>query len=175
MRFAAVLLVAFACSGALLPTASGPLAADKKEQTPPLMPVNAETGLFQYQEVVTVEGATADALFARAKGFVPDAYKSARAVIDFDDAASHRLVVRGNFQIPYLTGVVTVEHKLSIEIKEGRYRYSLDRFVGVWPAASKPLEDKWLRNTKLTARTAEQCEALVAELKAAMSQPPRDW
>jgi hypothetical protein len=146
-----------------------------KEVVPPKMPVNAETGRFQYQEVVTVEGATADELYSRAKGFIPDAYKSAKAVLDFDDPGSRRLVARGSFEIPYMTAAVLVEHKLSIEAKDGRYRYILDQFVGVWPKGSKPLEDKWLRDSKLAARTAEQCEALVDALKSAMSRPPKEW
>jgi hypothetical protein len=140
---------------------------------PPTMPTDPTTGLFQYQEVVTVEGATADVLFARAKGFVLDTYRSAKAVIDLDDPVLHRLAARGGFEVPYQGGVVTVQHKLSLEVKDGRYRYALDDFVTL--ENHTHLEASWVRASKLTARTAERCEALIAALKAAMSQPPKEW
>ena len=173
MRYAAVLLVAFACSGALLTAASGQPAEDKKEQAAPLMPVNAETGLFQYREIVAVDGTPADVLYVRAKGFVLDSYLSAKAAVDLDDPALHRLAAIGNFRVSYQGGVVTVEHKLSIEVKDGQYRYTLDHFVTV--ENRTPLEAAWVRKSKLTTRSAERCQTLIENLKVAMSQPRKEW
>lgn len=173
MRVAAVLLVAFACSIAILTAASGPPAEDKKEQAVPLMPVNAETGRFQYREMVAVDGAPADTLYARAKGFVIDSYLSAKTAIDLDDLALHRLAAFGTFQVSYQGGVVTVEHKLSIEVKDGQYRYTLDHFVTV--ENRTPLEAAWVRKSKLTTRSAERCQILIENLKVAMSQPRKEW
>jgi len=146
----------------------------KGEKAPPL-PVDPETGRFQYQEVVTVEGASADELYARAKNFVVDAYKSAKAVIDLDDPAAHRLVARGNFQIEWSLAVRTVNHKLSIEVKDGRYRYTLSEFVAEFPHGDMELEDKYLSTTKLAVRTGELCGSLIQGLKSAMSQAPKEW
>jgi hypothetical protein len=84
-------------------------------------------------------------------------------------------VVKGNFRIPWLGNVLSVEHKLEIETQDGRYRYTLEYFVGVLGTRSWPLEDKGFRNTKLIERTAQSSESLLTALKAAMSQDPKNW
>jgi hypothetical protein len=103
-------------------------------------------------------------------------YKSAQDVIQLDDKDAGRLICKGNFQTTWLTNQAWVRHVLTIEVKDGRYRYTLTDFVidtGNWTAQ---LEDEhrivWGRR-KLLERTAVHAEGLVAELKAAMtSQSP---
>jgi uncharacterized protein with TBP-like fold DUF4468 len=148
------------------------LAADAPEPPMPTLP----DGQFGYEGVVEVAGVSADDLHARAKGFVVDAYKSANAVVQMDDPQLHRIVVRGVFKISWMTSALTIDHKLTIEEKDGRYRYRLDGFLATWPSGdSRSLQDKWIIGTKVVTRTAAECESLIASMKAAMAQPAKDW
>jgi hypothetical protein len=162
MRTAVLLLAAVVLMGAAKPEE-------------PTLPKLAD-GTFGYEEVVTVEGVAAADLLVRARSFAADGYRSAKAVIDLDDAAANRIVIRGEFAVPYMTASVRVDHKLSIEVKDGRYRYRLDNFGATWPTGPRrDLQDKWLVNTKLVPRTATDCEALIAQLKASMAKAPANW
>lgn len=167
MKNSAILLLAVA----LL---SAPVARAAKPAAPP-MPTLSD-GQFGYEETVAVDGVSADDLYARAKVFIVDAYKSANAVVQMDDPQLHRLVARGVFDVPWMGATVSVEHKLTIEVRDGRYRYRLDGFLGVWAnGESRSLQDKWIVNTKIVPRTAAECDGLISSMKVAMAQAPKNW
>jgi len=93
-------------------------------RTPPIDP---QTGRYAFQEVVQEQGTAAE-LYSRAKAWIAKAYKSPRTVIQLDDATGGRLVVKGNFSIASFA-VDGVSHTWTIEVKDGRYRYTLSDFI----------------------------------------------
>lgn len=87
-----------------------------------------QTGRVRFQEVVSVDGVPAADLYSRAKLWAARAFKSAKDVIQLDDPASGRLVLRGMHSEPYMGAhEVWYRFTLAVEVKEGRYRWTLDQ------------------------------------------------
>ena len=143
-----------------------------------LMPVN-ESGDFEYSGTFDVEGVTADVLYSRAKAWVANAYVSAQDVIQLDDKDAHRVIVKGNTTTHWmLTETATVRHVLTIETKDGRYRYSLSGFTmssssSTWGGHEQPLTR---RVHKVVNRTHAQIIPILNSLQLAMEvEADDDW
>jgi len=137
-------------------------------------PMDRDSGRYLYQAVVPVEGVAAAELYSRAKAWVAVTYRSANSVLQLDDASSGRLIAKGNYPVFFMLNNAWINHTLTIEVKEGRYRYTLTDFVfdnGAWSA---PLEQdkKFVGGRKgLFARVCEAAEASVVSLAEAMKKP----
>ncbi len=153
-------------------TTTGILAAKKEPAEPPRDP---DTGQFAYQGVIQVEGVSAHDLYKRAKTWVATEYKSANAVIQLDDAEEGRLIVKGGFDIVYAAWAGTtafMSHTLTIETKDGRYRYLLTDFVYLPPNLSMALETvpSSYFGPKIRRNTCAPAEALVKSLEEGMTR-----
>ena len=88
------------------------------------------------------------------------------------------LVERGNFEITYYMDKAWISHMLVIEMKEGRYRYTLSDFEfdnGKWSA---PLEDEKKftgQKKRLFKQVIAHAEATIGSLKGAMEAESEDW
>jgi hypothetical protein len=143
-------------------------------------------GRFGYQEVVPATGASSSELLSRARVWAAAEYRSANDVIQLDDPSSGMLMVKGTFEVSYATAAVTVEHRVTVEVKDGRYRYTVSNFVLGFPKASA-LSDKALEEwhayseegtAKVLGRVARQAGSIVENLKRAMQSPTpasSDW
>ncbi len=159
-------------------------AASFAGQIPPgVCPIDPQTKLITYQAVVPVEGAPAAELYSRAKLWIANSYRSAKTVIDLDDKESGRLIVKGTFTIPVPAGLITkattYRHQLTIEVKDGRFRYTLTNLVKLQPDAPAlyrewPLEGSVKEpfvGKKTWERIDAECRATIASLSKAMSAP----
>lgn len=155
------------------------------------------------QEVVQAEGKTAAELYSAALAWVPTAFKSAKAVIELQDKDAGRVVLKGSVpwsRTPALmpwSFVGNVNFTVTVEVKDGRYRYSIDSFNAVFGTSAKtnqpsdstygPITDapkwegkmvslgdqkNWAEHQKLARDTAA---SLAASLKAAIAKPPENW
>lgn len=136
----------------------------------PLPPINAETSKFQYQDVVILDSTVSKSdIYSYCKAWIAINYKQAKDVIQLDDSTSGKIIVKGNIPITYYTSAAWVNHMLIIEMKDGRYRYTLTDFVfdnGQW---SSPLEDKkkfWGQQKKLYTQVTESCDRMISDLKS---------
>ncbi len=157
-------------------------AAREKAKKRGSLPVTPE-GKVQYQEVVQVEGANAQELYARAKRWVANAYKSARNVIQSDDPTNGQLVIKGltEFSEKFMLGHERgwAHHTLTIQVKDGRYRYTLGDFllefegIGSQPNVTVPIEDRVQKKRvqETQEAVAADAQALIASLKIAMLKP----
>jgi hypothetical protein len=137
------------------------------------LPKDEKTGAFSYQEVVIIDGINSGELYSRAKAWIAETYRSANDVIQLDDKESGRLIVKGSFRITYYMNPAWVYHTLTLEVKDGRYRYTLTDFVfdnNQWAA---PLEEekKFLGNKKRLHRQVVNCaNQSITALKNAMER-----
>jgi hypothetical protein len=112
-----------------------------------MLPIDETTKLITYQEVVTEEGSKND-LFNRSIGFLNEFYKNPVAVTKVRDP--HSGVVRGQHQFRvhytdeegYRKEGAMVMYDFRIELKDGRYRYTLTDFL-VKKVSRYPVEN-WL-------------------------------
>jgi hypothetical protein len=93
------------------------------------------TGPLSYTAVVQTPGLTKAQLYAAGQAWFAKAFRSAKDVLQLQDAENGKLIGRGNFHYePKLmqssTGIRGfVRFDVTLEAKDGRYRYTFDRFV----------------------------------------------
>lgn len=150
-----------------------------KEIPPGMCPIDPQTKLITYQTVVPVPGVSASELYSRAKLWVANAYRSAKNVIDLDDKEGGRLVVKGNFTVSagLMGGSQTYRHQLTIEVKDGRFRYTLTNLTKLQPGTPVPewpLEGS-IKEPFVGKKTWEsidaECRGTIESLTKAMSVP----
>lgn len=141
-------------------------------------PRDEETGRYALQDVVTVDGASADELFSRASAWIATVYTSANDVIQLSDKPAGRLIAKGNLENSYMGYPAWVEHTLTIEVKDGRFRYVLTGFVfgnGHWSIDLEDDKKLAIGFKKPLARFRDQVLALEAHLRTAMLTPAPEW
>lgn len=166
----------------LLLVAVAPVMAKKEKPPPPPLPmhVSEDGARYEYTGVVEVEGADAGELYSRAKAWVARVYLSAQDVIQLDDKDAHRLIAKGVTTGGGWMGGATVWYTLTIETKDGRYRYSITDFS----ARPNPKGVTWVMvpgegfpyGRSVNINTHKKMIALVASLRAAMEvEADDDW
>ena len=118
----------------------------------PDMPIDENTKLVSYREVVQMQGSS-EVLFERALKWANTYYKNPIAVIKKKDKSSGIIECVSNIQIYTLAkdGVTRVNagsvyYTLTIEARENRYRYTITDIYKK-EQAQFPIE-KWLDNTR---------------------------
>jgi hypothetical protein len=171
---ASALLLTFLAVGCAL-TGVSPPGADVKHP----IPVNEQTGRFFYTGIVEVPGISKTALHRRAKAWVAKGFGSAADVLKLDDLKGS-LIIKGQYQVPFKIGKYAVFHTLTIDLKDGRYRYTLTDLevmsltIGGVPNSPTPLEDGSVFRVfdyreKFLSQVNENVRSTIASLRQAMS------
>jgi hypothetical protein len=111
-----------------------------------IVPVNPETGLIQFREVVKVEG-TKEELFNRCIYWLNSYYKNPTRVTTIRDVQSGRIEGTHNIRLYYMnegvkTPAGTVDYVFKIELKPNKYRYTISD-LKLRSKTRMPIE-KWL-------------------------------
>ena len=142
-----------------------------------------ERGHVFFQEVVAVEGTPQAELYTRAKVWSANAYQSANNVTQLDDRDGGRLVFKSCILDAIGgTGNFRVCEAHTVELKESRYRYTMQDFTweaggGTWPLESYLSKDgnpKAFYKAPLQ-RVRAKIASLLEGLKAAMVRSPDKW
>ena len=167
--------------------------AQKNKVQLPELPMDEETGLISYSEVVTVDGASAPDLYDRAFDWGKNYYKNFGEKLRKEDKEGGRLEIFGRFTI-YAhdnKGNVTtskiglIQYTLGIDLKDGRYRYTISEFnqkSGSYLACETWLdpEDVNMSNNAYKLMDIDsEMQSLLKDFKQAMSTAPAakkdDW
>ena len=112
------------------------------------VPVDEDTKLITYQEVVEMEGIK-DTLYNRATHWVNMHYENPQSVLITRDVNTGKLVGKHRIRMVdtdedgnVINSNTIVNYKFTIECKEGRYRYTFDSFT--MKAQSKFPIERWL-------------------------------
>lgn len=114
------------------------------------IPVDDESGLITYKEVVREKG-TKQEYFNRAIGWINRYYKNPVDVTKVRDPESgiikgiHRFKIKNTDEDGNTSDAGVVQYQFLLEFKEGRYRYTLTEFV--LRQASKIPTEKWLEKS----------------------------
>ena len=96
------------------------------------LPLNQESNLIEFDEVVKVVGVSKSELYSRAREWFAIKFNSANSVIQMDDKDSGKIIGKGLSDIIILfMGSKTKEmlhYTISLYIKEGRYRIKMTNF-----------------------------------------------
>ncbi|MCD4729883.1 MAG: DUF4468 domain-containing protein [Bacteroidales bacterium] len=140
------------------------------------LPIDEETGLITYKEVVEEEG-TKKEYFNRAIGWINNFYKNPVDVTKTRDPESgiikgiHRFKIKNKNEDGSLSDDGIVQYQFLLEFKEGRYRYTLTEFV--LRQASKIPAEKWLSKSDPQSKSYlkqldEFAQNWITELKKGM-------
>lgn len=109
----------------------------KNERYVDHLPVTEDEQII-YEEVVQVEGISADVLYSRAQLFFTNTFKSAKDVVQMADASSHIITGKALTSVQVFTGMGYQEnnlyYSLKIECRDGRFKYSVYDMYFEYPA-----------------------------------------
>ena len=139
-----------------------------------LIPTDPGSGKYRYQGIVEVPGVSADALFTRARSWVTTFYPPGKYVTQLDDEGSRTLTIKGTTGSSNLTDQASVHHTLTLETKDGRYRYTIEDLTvstqssEYGPGVKGYALERVSPGKPIVKQTAEAIDALIADLAAAM-------
>jgi hypothetical protein len=113
----------------------------------PQMPVDPDSKLIMYREVVNQEGGK-DLLYDRGASWFSGFYKSPSSVLKIQDKVNGKLEGTGRFEITYIDELGNkrdggmILYGIKLELKDNKYRYTLSDF-NLKAVSRYPLE-KWL-------------------------------
>jgi hypothetical protein len=119
----------------------------QQNQPVPNLPIDPDSKLIMYREVVNQDG-KADVLYDRGASWFSSFYKSPSSVFKVQDKVNGKIEGNGRFAISYIDeqgnkrdgGVIAYDIKL--ELKENKYRYTLVNFN--FKTTSKYPLEKWM-------------------------------
>src|SRR5688572_13805453 len=176
---------------------AAPVVAQKsKEQTVtiPSLPVDPETGLYTYEKVVEVPGATKNEMFNRALAWANGFYKNPSDVLREKDLKESRILIKARFRIsnePDKKGTVTpagdVMYSLTFNFKDGKYKYEITKIN--WQDISYYPIERW-KNTEAPSfkpafayylkQTDEEIKSVISDFTKKIAEPAQvknndDW
>jgi hypothetical protein len=100
------------------------------DEAPVSLPTDPDTHLVAYTGVLEVPGATQAQLYDRAYEWVVKNYGSAQSVIQMQDKAAGKIIVKGRTPA-YFKGheFGWITHTLSFYVKDGKYKYDITDFA----------------------------------------------
>lgn len=161
----------------------------KPEPVKPDLPVNKETGFISYNGVVEIPAIGADSLYRKALLWANRYFKNPADVIRERDSVNHKVVCKARYRITNEAdkdGVMTpagdVMYTLTIETKDGKFRYEMTRFN--WQQKSAYPIERWRDQqgsvySWYLKQTDEKATEVVHSLKKAMlaeeKKSSSDW
>ncbi len=159
----------------------------------PRMPIDSVSKLITYTEVVQVQGVKPNEFYKRAFDWANSYYKNPGDVIRERNPAEGKIVIKARYKIynePNKQGTVTdagdVLYTLTLQFKDGRYRYELTRFN--WQQLSAYAAERWMDTSSPSydssyahylKQTDDKAKELIASLKQKMGQadakPANNW
>jgi hypothetical protein len=145
------------------------------------MPLDPESKLYTYQEVVEVEGVSKDDLYTRARTWFVKEYKSANAVLQMDDKEAGTLMGKGFFKVMFQGALRDVYHTVQIDVKDDRYRYSINAFKLKFSHVYNEKDFELLTNkdfwgiSKLIEATHQETKSMINGLKNHMQKADKEW
>lgn len=125
------------------------------------MPLNSETGLITYQGVMEASGLQED-LYLKGKDWFNHYYDYNKDVFQ-SEQPNEKLIGRDSFSVlfPLTKKRVNIFYTISLDFKDGKYRYTLDKFIYNGGGEDFPLEDHY----KMKAMYGEVLKSVDDEVK----------
>ncbi len=144
-----------------------------------------------YTEVVQQDTTSKEDLYSRARTWAEVTFNSAKDVIQMGDKETGTLIVKAALPVTYrVLGMNDngghINYTLTIEVKPGRYRYSIDGIQHILPNGTLGLTYEELKTSEQTGyykrlndnyiyQIEEHLDELIESLKVSMLSPRSDW
>lgn len=108
-----------------------------------------ESGNYESERIVEVEGRSQDFLFRKALEWVALTYNSAQDVIQYSDKESGKIICKGTYSTNLFMKSGWIGHTLTLEFKEGKYRETYSNLYYYSPGSGEmPFESKYMGSKK---------------------------
>lgn len=109
---------------------------------PGMCPIDPQTKFITYRAVVPVQGVSASGLYDRAKLWLTKEHRWTKAVIVVDDREGGRIVAKGDCPVAFgWLRTIDLRYELTIEVKEGKFRYTLTNLTVDGNALEKEVDN----------------------------------
>jgi len=139
----------------------------------------SDSGEFQYQDVIDVEGRTKSELHAKAREWIAMNYISANDVIQLDDEERGLMIVKGAYGgiSHLLISNWTVRHTLKIESRDGRLRVTINQFTAQGPdqGAKEGALDAFMGASGLQRKVRSRVEEQMTDFRNFLVAPEENW
>lgn len=136
-------------------------------------------GVVTYTNVVEVDGVDKEQLYLRAKKWFVIVYKSAKDVIQLDDKENGEIIGKGNFSIVYYSRAPSIDHTITISVKDGRFKYLITDLVYSDKLGDKfPIErfpKGWGGKKKLYETINREINLVIASMEKSMKSKTDEW
>lgn len=169
------------------------LASSQEVNQAPKLPMDEKGEKINYTGVVEVKGNTTGTLYERALLWANTFYKNPTDVIREKDSTAGKIVCKARFKVMnpadkkgLATDAGNVMYTLTLQFKEGRYRYELTDFN--WKQQSYYACERWMDKTKasyepkfdyylqqVNSTAGEVLKSLEKSISTAPSAKTDDW
>lgn len=160
------------------------IATAQTEKGTDKLPINSETKLVTYTNVVTATGFGKGELYDKAFAWLSGYYKNPADVLREKDRDAGTMLIKARFKIfsplDKKSGVAApagdVQYSLILDFKEGKFRYTLTEIN--WKQASYYPIERWMDKTSSSnnvnadyylQQTDENCKKVIADLVKTMT------
>ncbi len=169
------------------------LASSQEVNQAPKLPMDEKGEKINYTGVIEVKGTTPGTLYERALLWANTFYKNPTDVIREKDSTAGKMVCKARFKVMnpadkkgLATDAGNVMYTLTLQFKEGRYRYELTDFN--WKQQSYYACERWMDKTKasyepkfdyylqqVNSTAVEVLKSLEKSISTAPSAKTDDW
>lgn len=119
--------------------------------------MNNATRLYEATEILLIDSIKADVMYARAMEWIALNYVSAKDAVQYTNPVDRKIIVKGSIPVFFFLKEGWVRHTLTLEFKDGRYRYLYTDLVYTSPGSGDmPLESRMVGKKKLLKITEEK-------------------
>jgi hypothetical protein len=156
---------------------------ETKEQKKLSKYFNLEDGRVIYTDVIEITGASKDSLYFKVKNWFVESYNSSNDVIQLDDENRGQITGKGVFTINHLVGIAYIHHMIKIEVKEGRYKYTISNFKYInqpktqsFQIEEYPKSSMGMGREEMYKNIDSETKIIIGSLEKYMRSPPKkDW
>lgn len=114
-----------------------------------------KTGKYACSGVVQIDSVSKDRLFAKTMEWIALNYKSANDVIQLSNKEDGKIICKGNFKTMVLLTSGYIGHTLTLDFKDGKFRYQYTNFAFVTPGNELHFESAMAARKKTISNTEE--------------------
>lgn len=138
-----------------------------------------ESGRYVYKGIEELQGVSKTQLYTKTLEYLAQRYNSANDVIQHKDPDAGKVIVKGNFATSLFSKKGHIRHTLTIDFKEGKFRFNYSSFIYSASGTSDMYFDskKFYYKKKLLAEAEMNAVSFVNGLKNYLksSDSDDDW
>lgn len=134
-----------------------------------------DSGQYEYQEVIEVQGVSATDIFIKSKEWIALNYRSSNEVIQMADSSQKIIIGKGAFIITMFFKEGQIRHTFKIEAREGRFRATFNLFSYYSSGSGElPFEGKMAGKGKIIDKTEKNIKESLSSLKSSILKKKDD-